>query len=132
MRKTVLVRLRYNRRMQAVARFMFVLASVSFLAITLSGFHLHVDAFTHDEKAPHEHVHHYAAPPELDEDHIDISVFEPATGSSKAETVALISTQPEPAPVPRADSPLSADRQNPLPQRHCRWRPELRGPPSST
>ena len=117
--------------MRLVSKFVLVLASVSFLTITLSGFHLHADAATHGDKAPHEHVHHYAASPELDEDHIDISVFEPASGFSKVEIVALVSALPELAPLPRTVSPLLADRQDLLPQRHFRWRPELRGPPSS-
>ena len=128
---TVVALLGYSSRMRSVSKFIFVLASVSFLTITLSGFHLHADAVTHGEKAPHEHVHHYGAPPELDEDHIDISVFEPATGFSKAEIVALVSALPELAPVPQIISPFSADRQDPSPHRHFRWRPELRGPPSS-
>lgn len=117
--------------MRAVSKFILGLASVSFLAITLSGVHLHADAVTHDEKAPHEHVHHYAAPPELDEDHIDISVFEAASGFSKGEIVGLVSALPELAPVPRTVTSLPADRQDPLPERRFRWRPELRGPPPS-
>ena len=128
---TVVALLGYSPRMRTVSNFTLLLAIVSFLTITLSGFHLHADAPTHEEKAPHDHVHHYAAPPELDEDHIDISVFEPATGFSKGETVALVSALPELAPVPSADSLLPADRQDPLTQCHVRWRPELRGPPSS-
>ncbi len=121
----------YSPRMRPVSKFILVLASVSFLTITLSGFHLHADAVTHDEKAPHEHVHHNGAPPELDEDHIDISVFEPATGFCKCEAFAVVSALPEFGPAPPVDSPISANRQDPLPQRHFRWRPELRAPPFS-
>lgn len=117
--------------MRPVSKFVLVLASVSFLTITLSGFHLHADAVTHGEKAPHEHVHQYVASPELDEDHIDISVFEAATGFSKSETVALISVLPELSLGSPTDSLVSNDRQDPFPHRHFRWRPELRGPPSS-
>ena len=121
----------YTRRMRPLSKFVLVFASISFLAITLSGFHLHADASTHDEKAPHEHVHHYGAPPELDEDHIDISVFEPATGFCKCEAVAVVSTLLEFTPVSRSTSPLSANRHDSRPQRQFRWRPELRGPPFS-
>lgn len=127
---TVGALLGYSPRMRSVSKFILALAGVSFLTITLSGFHLHADAVTHDEKAPHEHVHHYAAPPELDEGHIDISVFEPATGFSKGETVALVPVLPEIVQIPRTVCPPSSDAQNPLLQRHVRWRPELRGPPS--
>lgn len=117
--------------MRLVSKFILVLASVSFLTIMLSGFHLHADAVTHGEKAPHEHVHHYAAPAELDEDHIDISVFEPASGFSKGEIDGLVPALPELVPVPRTVRPFLVDGQDLLPQRHFRWRPELRGPPSS-
>ncbi len=128
---TVVALVGYDRRMRPVSKFILVLACVSFLTITLSGFHLHADAASHDEKAPHAHVHSYLAPPELDEDHIDISVCKAATGFSNGENVALSSALPEIAPVPLTESPSSADRQDPPPQRQFRWRPELRGPPSS-
>ena len=127
----VLVRLGYRFRMRPVSKFILVLASVSFLSVTLSGAHCHADAATHDDKAPHEHVHSYIAPPELDEDHIDISVFEPATEFSKFDNVALVLALAEFVPAPRAYSLVSADRQDPLLPRHLRWRPLLRGPPSS-
>ena len=126
---TVFARLGYGLRMRPASKLIFVLASVSFLTITLSGSHLHADATSHDEKAPHDHVHSYLAPPELDEDHVDVSVCEPATGFSKGETVALIAALTEIEPVRRAACPLSTDRQDPLPPHHSRWRPELRGPP---
>ena len=128
---TVVAPLGYGFSMRPASKFILVLASVSFLTITLSGFHLHADAATHDEKAPHGHVHSYVAPPELDEDHIDICLFEPATEFSKAEVVALFFALSNFEPVLRTDSPSSADRQDPSPQRHFRWRPELRAPPSS-
>ncbi len=117
--------------MRPVSKFIFVLVSVSLLSITLSGVHCHADAATHDEKAPHEHVHSYGASPELDEDHIDLSIFEPGTEFSKGDAVALIYALTSVEPVPQTDIPPSADRQDPLPSRHLRWRPLLRGPPSS-
>ncbi|MDJ0938312.1 MAG: hypothetical protein QNJ00_00980 [Woeseiaceae bacterium] len=126
---TVFAPLRYGLHMRPVSKFIVILASVSFLTITLSGSHLHADAASHDEKAPHEHIHSYLAPPELDEDHVDISVCEPATGFSKGETVAPITALTELEPVPRAACPLSAGRQDPVRPNHSRWRPELRGPP---
>ena len=128
---TDFARLGYGNRMRPVSKFILLLASVSFLTVTLSGAHCHADAATHDEKAPHEHVHSYVAPPELDEDHIDISVFEPATEFSKVDTVALLFAMVDFVPGPRAFSLFSADRRNPLLPRHLRWRPLLRGPPSS-
>ena len=118
--------------MRSVSNFMLALASVSFLTITLSGFHPHADVNSHDEHAPHSYAHQHAPPPEFDEDHIDISVFEPATGFAKAEIVALSPTLPELASIPRLDNPWSADRRGLSPQRQVRWRPELRGPPLST
>ena len=123
----------YCVRMRPVSKLILVLASVSFLTITLGGFHLHADAATHDdEKAPHGHVHSYAASPELDEDHIDICLFEPATEFSKGDVNALFSALTAFEPVSRTAIPSSADRREWSSQRHCRWRPELRAPPSST
>lgn len=116
--------------MRPVSKFVLVLSSISFLAITLGNVHLHADATSHDERAPHEHVHHYAAPPELDEDHIDIPLFEPATGFAKGEIVAIVSPLPEFEPAARLVGYVSFNRRDPAPQRHFRWRPELRGPPS--
>jgi len=129
---TVVTPLRYSPRMRTASKFILALASVSFLTLTLSGFHLHADAAHHDVQVPHEHVHHYGAPPELDEDHIDVSVFEPATGFSNGEIVALNSALPELASVPRTACPSSVYRQDPSRHRHVRWRPELRGPPLSS
>ena len=127
----VVPRLRYGLRMRAVSKMILVLAGVSFLSITLSGFHLHADAATHDEKAPHQHVHSYAGSPELDEDHIDVCLFEPATEYSKGEVVAFFYTLTRFKPDTQTDNPSPADRQDPLPTRHLRWRPLLRGPPYS-
>lgn len=128
---TVVSLLGYGFSMRPASKFILILASVSFLTITLSGLHVHADALGHDEKAPHQHVHSYAASPELDEDHIDISVFEPATEFSEGEAIALIPALTGFEPIPRTDSPLSVDRQDLSPPRHFRWRPELRGPPVS-
>ena len=132
MRMTMLAILGYGLLMRPSSMFILVLASVSFLTITLCGSHFHADAVGHDDTAPHSHVHSYAASPDLDEDHIDISVFDPATDFAKGETVALISAFIELEAAPRPDSPLSANKHEPLPQRHFRWRPELRGPPPAT
>ena len=121
--------LRYGLRMRLVPKLILATACVSFLTITLSGFHLHADATTHDRAAPHGHVHSYAASPELDEGHIDIPVFESAADCSDGETVALIPTLIELEPGPLAGTRLAASRHTPRPQRHPRWRPELRGPP---
>ncbi len=116
--------------MKPVSKLILVLAGVSFLAITLSGFHLHADAPGHGEMASHQHVHSYVGPPELDEDHIDICVFDAATGFSKGEVVALVPglIDFEPAPPPAGPSSINDD--DPLPRHNSRWRPELRGPPS--
>ena len=116
--------------MKPVSKLILVLAGVSFLAITLSGFHLHADAPGHDETAPHQHVHSYAGPDELDEDHIDICVFDAVTGFSKGEFVALVPglIDFEPALLPAGPSSINDDY--PVPRHNFRWRPELRGPPS--
>ncbi len=130
MRMTVFRPVGYGFRMRLVSKLILVLACVSFLTITLSGFHFHADADTHDEQVPHQHVHSYVAPAELDEDHIDICLFEPATEFSKGEIAALIPVLIGLELLARADAPSVADMPYPIPHRHVRWRPQLRAPPS--
>ena len=69
--------------MRSGSRFIVVLACVSFLTITLSGFHLHVDIGGHDDSVSHTHDLHPTPAHDLDEDHVDISVYELASGLSK-------------------------------------------------
>ena len=120
----------YCVRMRRASKIIHILASVSFLAITLSGFHIHADAANHDEAAPHGHLHSYIAPPELDEDHVDICLFEPATKFSEAEIIALFLALPTPSARPRLEHVFLADVPDPAPKHHHRWRPQLRAPPS--
>ena len=115
--------------MRLVSKLILATACVSFLTITLSGFHLYADAVTHTQEAPHGHVHSYAASPELDDGHIDIPVFESAADCSDGETVALLPGLIELEPGPQAGTLPPASRHSPLPPRHPRWRPELRAPP---
>ena len=116
--------------MRPAAKFVLALACVSFLTITLTGFHAHADV--HGEHESHGVAHFHVPPPEFDEDHIDISIFEPATCfSKKAESVALNSALPELTFVSRAETLRSERKLEQPTQRHVRWRPELRGPPIS-
>ncbi len=129
---TVVARLGYCVVMRPVSNIIVVLACFSFLTITLSGFHIHADAVSHDEAGPHGHVHSYLASPELDDDHIDVCLFEPATEFSKSGVIALFVALTIMAPAPRSIEPFSARRQLPVREHHERWRPELRAPPSFT
>jgi len=127
---TVFLALGYRSCMKPLSKMVLMLAGVSFLAVTLSGFHVHADAADHGETAPHAHVHSYFGPADLDEDHIDVSVFDPAVEFSDGGLVVLPPSLFELEPAPSPGSGSSADRHDFSPQRHFRWRPELRGPPA--
>lgn len=121
----------YSPRMRSGSRFILLLACVSFLTMTLSGFHLHVDFGEHDEFVSHAHELHQSLTDDLDDggDHIDISVFEPARGFSKVEAFVPCIAVPELAALPPLDNHWSTDAPSPAPQRHLRLRPALRAPP---
>jgi hypothetical protein len=127
---TVVACLGYCVGMRQVSKIIVALACFSFLTITLSGFHIHADAVSHGESGPHGHVHSYLASPDLDDDHVDVCLFEPATEFSKSNVVALFVALTIMAPTPRSIEPVTARRQLPLREHHERWRPELRAPPS--
>lgn len=115
--------------MRLRSRLILALACVSFLTITLSGFHLHADIAGHDESSSHSHDLHPAPSHDLDDDHIDISVFEPARGHSKVEVFIPYFAVPELAALPPPENLWSADTPRLAPRRHLRWRPPLRAPP---
>ena len=119
----------YSRRMWSESRFILVLACVSFLAITLSGAHLHADTGGHEESVSHTHDLRSAPSHDLDDDHIDISVFELAGGLSKVDFFIPCFAVPELAALPPIENIWLADAPSFAPRRHIRWQPPLRAPP---
>jgi hypothetical protein len=123
----------YSLPMRPTRKYILAFACVSFLTITLSGFHLHADTGEQEESVSHAHDHHQvpAYDQHHEEEHIDISVFEPATGFSKVETLALVIAVPE--RVVQAPEKIfwSKDVPNLVPRRFLRMRQPLRGPPIS-
>ena len=115
--------------MRSGSRFIVVLACVSFLTITLSGFHLHADIGGHEESVSHTHDLHPAPSHDVDGDHVDISVFEPARGFPQVEIFIPYFAVPELAALPPLENLWSADTPNLAPRRHLRWQPPLRAPP---
>jgi hypothetical protein len=119
--------------MRRLSKIMFVLAIISFLSITLSGFHIHADIGAHDEAASLDHDHHKIVPhdPEEDVDHVDLSLFDPAPGFSKFAAVPpLLRISPVCEPT-LVDIRWSTEAPSLVPPRNSRSRPALRGPPIS-
>ncbi len=108
------------------------LACVSFLAITLSGFHLHADICSHEESGSHKHELHQVVSHDSvhDTDHFDISVFDPATGFSKIEACPPTITIPMQLAEVLVDTRWSKDAPDIIPRRSFRSRPALRAPPN--
>ena len=119
----------YSHRMRSESRFILALACVSFLAITLSGAHLHADIGGHEESVSHTHDLHSAPLHDLDDDHVDISVFELAGSLSKVDFFIPYFTMPELAALPPIENLWLADTPSLAPRRHIRWQPPLRAPP---
>lgn len=112
---------------------MLALASLSFLTITLSGFHLHAEFGEHHEMEPHEPRLHQAFADDIEHEseHIDVAVFEPGSGFSKVETFAPSFAAPELAAQPVVDILCSKDAPRKIPWRCLRLRPSPRAPPIS-
>lgn len=111
--------------MRLTHKYILALAFVSFLTITMSGFHLHADVGEHDEMASHEHdLHHETT-------HVDISVFEPARGFSQVETFAPVLSVPQFAAQQAVEIGSWKDMPTPVPRRYSRLRRPTRAPPVS-
>jgi hypothetical protein len=124
----------YSPPMRPTRNYILAFACVSFLMITLSGFHLHADVGAQEESVSHAHDHHQVPSYEQDHEaeHIDISVFEPARGFSKVDTVALVIAVPERVVAPPIVQICSSKHEPGLvPKRFSRMRQPLRGPPIS-
>jgi hypothetical protein len=106
---------------------------MSFLTIVLSGFHLHADVGGHDATVSHAQDLHQVVDleHELDNDHVDISVFEPARGFAQVDTVFPAATGPELLVSPAVDVRWSKDAPDIISWRYSRLRPALRAPPVS-
>lgn len=119
--------------MRLTRTFVLALAFVSFLTITMSGFHLHADVGGHDESVSHAQDLHQDLASDLDHEaeHVDVSVFEPARGFSKVETFAPVTTVPELAAAKSVETIWSKDAPRMAPLDHSRLRPPLRAPPIS-
>ena len=121
-----------------MSKLVFALATISFLTITLSGFHLHADVGGHDASASHAHDLHLHLHLTLDHDlhhdagHVDVSVFEPASGSSKTEVFAPLASIPELAVCTIIELQRSFDMPVPVDRPKLRLRPLLRAPPVSS
>lgn len=124
----------YSPPMRPTRKYILAFACVSFLTITLSGFHLHADTGASEEPVSHAHDHHHVPSHDQDnaEEHVDISIFEPARGFSKVDTVALVIAVPERALAPPiVEICWSKDEPGLVPKRFMRMRQPLRGPPIS-
>jgi hypothetical protein len=119
--------------MRPAHKFTLAFACVSFLTITLSGFHAHADIGDHDESVPRTHDHHPILEQGQDheEEHVDISVFEPGRGFSKVEMLALMIAVPEHLARPPAETCWSKDLPDLAPKLCSRMRQPPRGPPIS-
>jgi len=123
----------YSPQMRPTQNYILALAFVSFLTITLTGFHLHADVGEHEAVESHTHDLHKHATHDLsfESEHEDVSVFEPARGFVQIEAFIPCARAPELAAAPIVDSPWSKDPPIAVP-RHCaRLRPSLRAPPIS-
>lgn len=123
----------YSRFMRVLSRYIIAIACVSFLSITLSGFHLHADVDGHDAPASHSGGLHHDLGHDLEHtaDHVDISVFEPASGFSKTEKYAPSLSLPELTARPALSSHWSEDPPATTPRRLARLRLPARAPPIS-
>jgi len=119
--------------MRSLPKFILALACVSFLAITLSGFHLHADVDGHDAGTSHVHEHQLVAEHDSahEIDHIDVSIFEPATGFSKIESIAPVMAALELFAASRAEIMWPQSASDVVQRHYSRTRPEPRGPPAS-
>ena len=117
--------------MRHTGKIILALAFVSFLTITMSGFHLHADVGGHGEAVSHSHDLHQDLASDLDHEaeHVDVSVFEPARGSSKVEVIAPVSSVPELVAARRVRADRAEDPPTIVPKIYSRWRPPLRAPP---
>jgi hypothetical protein len=119
--------------MRPTHNYILALAFVSFLTITLTGFHLHADVGEHEAVASHTHDLHQHATHDLsfESDHVDVSVFEPARGFAHVEAFIPSARAPELAATPIVDSALSKYPPIVVPRHYERLRPSLRAPPIS-
>lgn len=136
--------------MRSGSNFIIAFACVSFLTITMSGFHLHADIGGHDEAdvgvhddhesherglhdeyESHAHGLHPVLLHDLDDDHIDVFVFEPASGFSKAQVFIPYFAVPELAALPPLEKHWPADTPSLAPRRDLRWQPPPRASPFS-
>lgn len=108
-------------------------ACVSFLTVSLSGFHLHADIGSHEELSSHVHGSHHAASHDIDHvtDHVDIAVFEAASSFSKAETCAPCATTFDLALMPEFEGSWPSEPPDQVLRFDLRLRPALRAPPIS-
>ncbi len=122
----------YSALMRHLSKLVYAVGCVSFLAITLSGFHLHADDGGHGDAVSHTHDLHQVLNHDLDQHgrHIDLQVFEPATGFSKVELfvpswpILRLATQAAAETHWPDDPPVAASC------RDFRLRPFLRAPPT--
>ncbi|MDH5620531.1 MAG: hypothetical protein OEY74_00470 [Gammaproteobacteria bacterium] len=114
--------------------YILALGCASFLAITLTGFHRHADVDGHDAGASHAHDLHHVVEHDSDHeiDHIDISIFEAATGFSKFDAIGPVMTGPELFAATRAKIIWSKSASDVVRRHYSRTRPAPRGPPAST
>ena len=113
---------------------MLALACLSFLTISLSGFHLHAEFSEHHEMESHEQGLHqaFADGVEHESEHVDVAVFEPGSGFSKVETFVASFAIPELAAQPVVDILWSKDAPHAVLWRYLRLRPSPRAPPISS
>lgn len=123
----------YSPRMRSLPKFILALACVSFLAITITGFHLHADVDGHYVGTSHAHELHLVAEHDSvhENDHIDVSIFEPATGFSKVESIAPVMAAPDLFAASRAEIIWRENASDVVQRNYFRTQPSPRGPPAS-
>ena len=118
--------------MRRVSKWVFAFGCLSFLTVTLSGFHLHADDGGHGDVVAHTHDVHQVIDHDLEqhEKHIDLQVFEPATSFSKVQlfvpswSILPLATRATTETL-WPDDPLIS-----VSDRDFRLRPFLRAPPA--
>ena len=111
-----------------------VLACVSLFAVQVSGLHLHAEAGGHDEAESHGPHLQQAYSHDLDHGgaHVDVAVFEPASGSFEADVLIPNSAVSEFSTLTPLEYRWLVPASRIPFRRYSRWRPPLRAPPFPT
>ena len=113
-----------------------VLASVAMLAIQAGGVHLHAETGDHSGDTSHGiHVEQTLSgkhQSDLHEGHVDLSLFESASGFSSVDLIPHIGHAIGPFPPSSTSNRWLVPETTASPRQFCRLRPPLRAPPLYT